>query len=72
MEETKINFRTKVWVKNEFFKICKDQNVNASARFNDFMRRVIEESGSAESNTQTLKDKEARAMDSWRDDLVST
>ncbi len=72
MEETKINFRTKVWVKNEFFKICRDQNVNASARFNDFMRGVIKESGSAHSNTQTLKDKNTRSLDGWRDELVNS
>ena len=34
MEETKINFRTKLWVKNEFFKICKDQNVKVSSSDN--------------------------------------
>lgn len=67
MEETKINFRTKTWVKEEFFKICKDQNVNASARFNDFMRRVISESRSKTSSTSR---QHAEAFENWRDDLV--
>lgn len=67
MEETKINFRTKTWVKEEFFKICKDQNVNASARFNDFMRRVINES---RSKTSSINRQQAEAFENWRDDLV--
>lgn len=67
MEETKINFRTKTWVKEEFFKICKDQNVNASARFNDFMRRVISES---QSKTLSPNKQEAKGFENWRDDLV--
>ena len=67
MEETKINFRTKTWVKEEFFKICKDQNVNASARFNDFMRNVISES---RSKTSSPSKKEATAFENWRDHLV--
>ena len=67
MEDTKINFRTKTWIKEEFFKICKDQNINASARFNDFMRSVINESGSKTSSTNR---RDGKAFENWRDDLV--
>ena len=70
MEETKINFRTKTWVKDEFFKICKDQNVNASARFNDFMRKVIRESGSVLTQDAASTQKDVRAFEDWRDQLV--
>ena len=71
MEETKINFRTKTWVKEEFFKICKEQNVNASARFNDFMRKVISESGSVTTQDAASAKQDARAFEDWRDQLVS-
>ena len=70
MEETKINFRTKTWVKDEFFKICKDHNVNASARFNDFMRKVIRESGSALSANPTSNSRNNQPVEDWRDQLV--
>ncbi len=64
MEETKINFRTKMWVKKEFFRICKEENINASARFNEFMRKVIKDT-----NSEALKNEKC-SNDSWRDDLV--
>ena len=70
MEETKINFGTKTWVKEEFFRICKEQNVNASARFNDFMRKVISESGAALSANPTSNSRNNRSVDDWRDQLV--
>ena len=71
MDETIINFRTKNWVKKEFFKLCKDQNTNATSLLNTYMREVLTENGvTIPSPTKSVETNEQVSAD-WRDELVT-
>jgi hypothetical protein len=67
-DNTIINFRTSKAIKESFFALCKKQHISATARLNDYMRKVLEENGlptnqqPAKSNTQKVND--------WRDELI--
>ena len=71
METSIINFRTKDWVKKEFFQLCNDQNVTATARLNDYMRMVLTENGVTEPIKQLKKQVKTQAVGDWREDLVT-
>ena len=71
METSIINFRTKDWVKKEFFQLCNDQNVTATARLNDYMRMVLTENGVTEPIKQLKKQVKTPAVGDWRDDLIT-
>ena len=73
METTIINFRTKDWVKKEFFQLCNDQNVTATARLNDYMRSYLLEHGVIEPKPTKPATKKVKTQSStdWRDDLVT-
>ena len=70
METTIINFRTKDWVKKEFFQLCNDQNVTATARLNDYMRKVLMEHNITEP-TPIMKKTKTPSTTDWRDELVT-
>ena len=75
METTIINFRTKDWVKREFFQLCSDQNVTATARLNDYMRMVLMENGVQEPTRQPKQQQQKKtdnhSVEIWRDELVT-
>jgi hypothetical protein len=71
MDDTIINFRTKDWVKKEFFQLCKDQNTNATSLLNTYMRAVLTENGvTIPTPTKSVPTKNKVRPD-WRDDLVT-
>ena len=43
--QTIINFRTNKSVKQSFFALCKEQNVSATSRLNDYMRSALKDNG---------------------------
>ena len=71
METSIINFRTKDWVKKEFFQLCNDQNVTATARLNDYMRMVLTENGVTEPIKQLTKQVKTQSVNDWRDDMIT-
>ena len=71
METTIINFRTKDWVKKEFFQLCNDQNVTATSRLNDYMRTYLMEHGVIEPVKKPIQKVRTQSVSDWRDDLVT-
>ena len=68
-EDTIINYRTKKTLKDAFFSLCKDQNVTATARLNDFMRHCLSESGWIHPATPA-KTKKTQPVSDWREELI--
>ena len=67
-QETLINFRTKKPLKESFFRLCREENVSATARLNDFMRKTLSDAGVGQS---TLENKtQNKPVNNWRDDLI--
>jgi hypothetical protein len=66
--QTIINFRTNKSVKQSFFALCKEQNVSATSRLNDYMRAQLKDNGIPPFNqTRTT----APHIDTaWRDELI--
>ena len=71
MDETIINFRTKNWVKKEFFKLCKDQNTNATSLLNTYMRAMLTENGVTIPSPTKSVETNAKVSTDWRDELVT-
>ena len=69
-QETLINFRTKRPLKESFFRLCREQNVSATARLNDFMRETLKENGVGASVSPKQKQSQSQSVSDWRDDLI--
>ena len=67
-QDTLINFRTKSKLKESFFRLCREQNVTATARLNDFMRQSLSDAGVGAPAPQKKTHKQS--MSDWRDDLI--
>ena len=59
-----INFRTSPELKKAFMELCKKQNSTATTRFNDYMRRMVEEGENGQfPNTDTRKENDTELRD---------
>ena len=68
---TIINYRTKKHLKDAFFSLCKEQNVSATSRLNDYMRQTLKENGIATTSTaQPQPSKKNQSVSDWRDELL--
>jgi hypothetical protein len=67
-QETLINFRTKKPLKESFFRLCREENVSATARLNDFMRKTLSDAGVGQSTVENKAQK--KPVNNWRDDLI--
>ena len=68
MDKAKMNFNTSTNLKDAFLDLCKEHNVTATSRFNDFMRSMLNEYG--KTTKRTVPTNDTRSLHSWRDDLV--
>ena len=66
-QDTIINYRTKKALKDAFFSLCREQNVSATSRLNDYMRSALREAGKIDTPTPKKK---TQTVSDWRDDLL--
>ena len=67
---TIINYRTKKHLKDAFFSLCKEQNVSATSRLNDYMRQTLKENGIATTTSKAQPTKTNQSVSDWRDELL--
>ena len=67
---TIINYRTKKHLKDAFFSLCKEQNVSATSRLNDYMRQTLKENGIATTTSPAQPNKKNQSVSDWRDELL--
>ena len=68
-QEALINYRTKKTLKDAFFSLCREQNVTATARLNDFMRQSLRDAGVGDYAPKKMTPPKQSHSD-WRDDLL--
>ena len=67
-QDALINYRTKKGLKDAFFTLCREQNVTATARLNDFMRQSLRDAGVGAPSPKTNHPK--HSVSDWRDELL--
>ena len=68
---TIINYRTKKNLKDAFFSLCKEQNVSATARLNDYMRQTLKENGISTTTSPAQPSQKTNQVNAdWRDELL--